>query len=142
LKLEKNIMFLTIALIVFVAALNIVATLILMVMEKTRDIGILLAMGATSKSIRKIFFLQGAMIGVIGTAIGVLLGLFWCWLANTFELIKIPVDIYQISHVPFRLKFLDLILIVGIALLISFLSTLFPSHRAARVNPVTALKYE
>lgn len=142
LKLEKNIMFLTIALIVFVAALNIVATLILMVMEKTRDIGILLAMGATSKGIRKIFFLQGAMIGVIGTAIGVLLGLFWCWLANTFELIKIPVDIYQISHVPFRLKFLDLILIVGIALLISFLSTLFPSHRAARVNPVTALKYE
>jgi lipoprotein-releasing system permease protein len=142
LKLEKNIMFLTIALIVFVAALNIVATLILMVMEKTRDIGILLAMGATSQSIRKIFFLQGAMIGVIGTAIGVLLGLFWCWLANTFELIKIPVDIYQISHVPFRLKFLDLILIVGIALLISFLSTLFPSHRAARVNPVNALKYE
>ena len=142
LKLEKNIMFLTIALIVFVAALNIIATLILMVMEKTRDIGILMAMGATSKGIRKIFFLQGAMIGVIGTAIGVLLGLFWCWLANTFELIKIPVDIYQISHVPFRLKFLDLILIVGIALLISFLSTLFPSHRAARVNPVTALKYE
>ena len=142
LKLEKNIMFLTIALIVLVAALNIVATLILMVMEKTRDIGILLAMGTTSKGIRKIFFIQGAMIGVIGTAIGVLLGLFWCWLANTFELIKIPVDIYQISHVPFRLKFLDLILIVGIALLISFLSTLFPSHRAARVNPVTALKYE
>jgi len=142
LKLEKNIMFLTIALIVFVAALNIVATLILMVMEKTRDIGILMAMGATSRSIRKIFFLQGAMIGVIGTAIGVFLGLFWCWLANTFELIKIPVDIYQISHVPFRLKFSDLILIVGIALLISFLSTLFPSHRAARVNPVTALKYE
>jgi lipoprotein-releasing system permease protein len=113
-----------------------------MVMEKTRDIGILMAMGATSKGIRKIFFLQGAMIGVIGTALGVLLGLFWCWLANTFELIKIPVDIYQISHVPFRLKFLDLILIIGIALLISFLSTLFPSHRAARVNPVTALKYE
>ncbi len=142
LKLEKNIMFLTIALIVFVAALNIVATLILMVMEKTRDIGILLAMGATSQGIRKIFFLQGSMIGVIGTAIGVLLGLFWCWLANTFELIKIPVDIYQISHVPFRLKFLDLILIAGITLLISFLSTLFPSHRAARVNPVVALKYE
>ena len=142
LKLEKNIMFLTIALIVFVAALNIIATLILMVMEKTRDIGILLAMGATSRGIRKIFFLQGAMIGIIGTAIGVLLGLFWCWLANIFELIRIPVDIYQISFVPFRLKLLDLFFIVGIALLISFLSTLFPSHRAARVNPVIALKYE
>lgn len=142
LKLEKNIMFLTIALIVFVAALNIIATLILMVMEKTRDIGILIAMGAISKNIRKIFFLQGAMIGVIGTAFGVLLGLLWCWLANTFELIKIPVDIYQISYVPFYLKPFDLLLIVGVALSISFLSTLFPSHRAARVDPVIALKYE
>ncbi len=142
LKLEKNIMFLTIALIVLVAALNIIATLILMVMEKTRDIGILMAMGATSQNIKKIFFLQGAMIGMIGTAAGVALGLFWCWLANTFELIKIPEDIYQISSVPFHIQPLDLILIVGVSLLISFLSTLFPAHRAAKVNPVIALKYE
>ncbi len=104
LKLEKNIMFLTITLIVFVAALNIIATLILMVMEKTRDIGILMAMGATARSIRRIFFLQGALIGVIGTALGVALGLGWCWLANTFQLIRIPVDIYQISYVPFRIE--------------------------------------
>ncbi|MDH5707220.1 MAG: FtsX-like permease family protein, partial [Candidatus Aminicenantes bacterium] len=97
---------------------------------------------ATSRSIRKIFFLQGSMIGVIGTAAGVVLGLIWCWLANVFELIKIPVDIYQISFVPFRIKFLDLVLIVGITLLISLLSTLFPSHRAAKVDPVVALKYE
>ncbi len=142
LKLEKNIMFLTIALIVFVAALNIIATLILMVMEKTRDIGILIAMGATSKNIKKIFFLQGSMIGVIGTAAGVALGLFWCWLANTFRLIKIPVDIYQISFVPFHIKPLDLLLIIGITLLISLVSTLFPSHRASKVDPVIALKYE
>jgi len=142
LKLEKNIMFFTITLIVLVAALNIIATLILMVMEKTRDIGILIAMGATSRSIRKVFFLQGSMIGVIGTAAGVALGLIWCWLANVFELIKIPVDIYQISFVPFRIKILDLVLIVGITLLISLLSTLFPSHRAAKVDPVVALKYE
>jgi len=142
LKLEKNIMFFTITLIVLVAALNIIATLILMVMEKTRDIGILIAMGATSRSIRKVFFLQGSMIGVIGTAAGVILGLIWCWLANVFELIKIPVDIYQISFVPFRIKILDLLLIVGITLLISLLSTLFPSHRAAKVDPVVALKYE
>ncbi len=142
LKLEKNIMFLTITLIVIVAALNIIATLILMVMEKTRDIGILMAMGATSRNIRKIFFLQGAMIGVIGTLAGTVLGLVWCALANAFELIKIPVDIYQISFVPFRIKLLDLFLIVGITLLISFLSTLFPSHRAAKVDPVIALKYE
>ncbi|MGD8535110.1 MAG: FtsX-like permease family protein, partial [Candidatus Aminicenantes bacterium] len=142
LKLEKNIMFLTITLIVIVAALNIIATLILMVMEKTRDIGILMAMGAASRNIRKIFFLQGAMIGVIGTVAGTALGLIWCALANAFELIKIPVDIYQISFVPFHIKLGDLFLIMGITLLISFVSTLFPSHRAAKVDPVIALKYE
>jgi lipoprotein-releasing system permease protein len=142
LKLEKNIMFLTITLIVIVAALNIIATLILMVMEKTRDIGILMALGATPRMVNRIFFLQGALIGVIGTALGVLLGLGWCALANAFELIKIPVDIYQISYVPFRLRPLDLALIVGVTLLISFVSTLFPARRAAKVDPVVALKYE
>jgi lipoprotein-releasing system permease protein len=142
LKLEKNILFLTIALIVFVASLNIIATLILMVMEKTRDIGILIAMGATSRNIRKIFFLQGSLIGVIGTAAGTALGLLWCVLANAFKLIKVPVDIYQISHVPFYINLLDLVLIIGVSLLISFLSTLFPSHRASKVDPVVALKYE
>jgi len=142
LKLEKTIMFLTIALIVLVAALNIIATLILMVMEKTRDIGILMAMGATSGDIRRIFFAQGASIGVIGTALGTLLGLGWCWAANAFRLIRIPIDIYQIAFVPFRLKPLDLALIVGVTLAITFLSTLFPSHRASRVDPAVALKYE
>jgi lipoprotein-releasing system permease protein len=142
LKLEKNIMFLTIALIVFVAALNIIATLILMVMEKTRDIGILIALGATTKDIRRIFFLQGALIGVVGTAVGTILGLLWCALANTFKLIRVPVDIYQISYVPFHIKLLDLLLIIGVSLLISFLSTLFPSHRASKTDPVAALKYE
>jgi lipoprotein-releasing system permease protein len=142
LKLEKNIMFLTITLIVVVAALNIIATLILMVMEKTRDIGILMAIGAPSGSVRKIFFLQGAMIGVIGTTVGTALGLLCCWLANTFQLIKVPVDIYQISYVPFHIQALDLALIVGVSLTISLLSTLFPSYRASKVDPVVALKYE
>ena len=142
LKLEKNIMFLTITLIVIVAALNIIATLILMVMEKTRDIGILMAIGATPQMINRIFFFQGALIGVLGTALGVILGLGWCALANAFELIKIPVDIYQISYVPFRMRPLDLAVIVGVTLLISFVSTLFPARRAAKVDPVVALKYE
>ena len=142
LKLEKTIMFLTITLIVIVAALNIIATLILMVMEKTRDIGILMAIGATPRAINRIFFFQGALIGVIGTALGAALGLGWCGLANAFELIKIPVDIYQISYVPFRMRPLDLAAIVGVSLLISFVSTLFPARRAARVDPVVALKYE
>ncbi len=113
-----------------------------MVMEKTKDIGILIAMGATSQSIRKIFFLQGAMIGLIGTAVGSALGLIWCWLANTFEIIKVPVDIYQIAFVPFHIKLLDLSIIIGVSLLISFFSTLFPSQRASRIDPVKALKYE
>jgi lipoprotein-releasing system permease protein len=142
LKLEKRLMFFTITLIVIVAALNIIATLILMVMEKTRDIGLLKAMGATSRSIMKVFFLQGAMIGVIGTLLGSALGLIWCWLANTFELIKLPEHIYMIAFVPFRIKILDLLAIIGVALLISFLSTLFPSRRASKVDPVNALKYE
>ena len=142
LKLEKNIMFLTITLIVIVAALNIIATLILMVMEKTRDIGILMAMGATPLNVRRIFFYQGALIGVLGTGLGAVLGLAWCWLANTFQLIRIPVDIYQISFVPFRLRPLDFLAIVGVTLAISFVSTLFPARRASKVDPVVALKYE
>ena len=142
LKLEKNIMFLTITLIVIVAALNIIATLILMVMEKTRDIGILMAMGATPLNVRRIFFYQGALIGVLGTGLGAVLGLSWCWLANTFQLIRIPVDIYQISFVPFRLRPLDFLAIVGVTLAISFVSTLFPARRASKVDPVVALKYE
>ena len=142
LKLEKTIIFLTITLIVFVAALNIIASLILMVMEKTRDIGILIALGATARNIRRIFFFQGAMIGVIGTLVGVVLGLIWCWVANVFQLIKVPVDIYQIAFVPFYIKTIDLLLIIGVTLAISFLSTLFPSHRASKVDPVIALKYE
>ena len=82
------------------------------------------------------------MIGVIGTLLGTALGLLWCWLANTFELIKVPQEIYVIAFVPFRIKPLDLLMIIGITLLISFLSTLFPSHRASKVDPVEALKYE
>ncbi len=142
LKLEKKILFLTITLIVFVAALNIIATLILMVMEKTRDIGILMAMGSTQADIRRIFFFQGALIGAVGTALGTGLGLLWCWLANTFELIKIPMDVYQISHVPFRMRPFDLALIIIVTLGISFVSTMFPARRASKIDPVVALKYE
>ncbi|MDY0230922.1 MAG: lipoprotein-releasing ABC transporter permease subunit [Candidatus Saccharicenans sp.] len=142
LKLEKTLLFLTITLIVVVAALNIIASLVLMVMEKTRDIGVLMAMGATARNIKRIFFLQGAIIGVVGTSLGLALGLVWCWLANTFKLIRLPVDIYQISYVPFHARPLDLALIVLVTLSITFISTLFPSRRAAKINPVQALKYE
>ncbi|MGB9836992.1 MAG: lipoprotein-releasing ABC transporter permease subunit [Candidatus Saccharicenans sp.] len=142
LKLEKTLLFLTISLIVLVAALNIIAGLVLMVMEKTRDIGLLVAMGATSRNIKNIFLWQGTIIGVVGTVAGLVLGLLWCWLANTFQLIKVPVDIYQISYVPFHPKLLDLSLIVLVTMGITFVSTIFPSRRAAKVDPVLALKYE
>ncbi len=142
LKLEKKVIFFTISLIVFVASLNIVASLILMVMEKTKDIGMLISMGATKGMIRRIFFFQGAIIGLFGTIAGLTLGLIWCIIANKFQLIKVPVDIYQISYVPFRPELRDIILIVLISLSISFLSTLFPSTRAARINPAEALRYE
>lgn len=142
LKLEKTILFLTITLIVLVAALNIIASLILMVMEKTRDIGILMALGATPRSVRRVFFFQGAVIGVVGTACGLVLSFVWCGLANAFQLIKVPVDIYQISYVPFRIEAPDVLAVVGVTLAISFVSTLFPSRRAARIDPVVALKYE
>lgn len=142
LKLEKTLLFLTITLIVVVAALNIIASLVLLVMEKTRDIGIMIAMGAKASQIKKVFFWQGAIIGLVGTTIGMGLGLFWCWLANTFKLIKLPVDIYQIAYVPFRPRLLDLALIALVTLAITFLSTLYPSRRAAKIDPVMALKYE
>ncbi|MGQ9618143.1 MAG: FtsX-like permease family protein [Candidatus Aminicenantia bacterium] len=142
LKLEKKVIFFTISLIVFVASLNIIASLILMVMEKTRDIGILISMGATKGMIRRIFFFQGAIIGVFGTFTGLILGFLWCLFANKFQLIKVPIDIYQISYVPFKPEIKDLLLIVAISLAISFISTLFPSTRASRVNPAEALRYE
>ncbi len=142
LKLEKKVIFFTISLIVLVASLNIIASLILMVMEKTKDIGILISMGATKGMIRRIFFLQGAIIGIFGTFVGLLLGLIWCFFANKFQLIKVPIDIYQISYVPFKPELKDIILIVIVSLAISFSSTLFPSSRASRVNPAEALRYE
>lgn len=142
LKLEKKVIFFTISLIVFVASLNIIASLILMVMEKTKDIGILISMGATKGMIRRIFFFQGAIIGVFGTIMGLSLGLLWCLIANKFQLIKVPIDIYQISYVPFRPELKDLLLIVIVSLAISFSSTLFPSTRASKINPAEALRYE
>ncbi len=142
LKLEKKVIFFTISLIVFVASLNIIASLILMVMEKTKDIGILISMGATKGMIRRIFFFQGAIIGIFGTISGLILGLIWCFFANKFQLIKVPIDIYQISYVPFKPELMDILLIILASLAISLSSTLFPSTRASKVNPAEALRYE
>jgi len=142
LKLERLVVSLTIGLIVLVAAMNIVAMLTMMVLEKTRDIAILLAMGATARQIRKIFVWQGVIIGIVGTSMGVILGNAISLIADKYQLIRITADIYAIAYVPFKVSFLDSALIALTAILISFLATLYPSAAAAKLQPVEALRYE
>jgi lipoprotein-releasing system permease protein len=142
LKLERLGMAIAISLIVFVAALNIVAMLTMMVLEKARNIAMLMAMGATFAQIRRIFILQGLIIGVIGTAIGLVLGHVISYLADRFHLIQLDPEVYSISYLPFHAVFSDSVLIAAGAVLISFLATLYPSATAARVEPVEALRYE
>jgi lipoprotein-releasing system permease protein len=142
LQLEKLVMFLTIGLIVVVAALNIVATLIMMVLEKTRDIAILLSMGATNQNVRRIFILQGVIIGVIGTFFGVIIGQVICHLADKYHLIRLAPDVYTIAYVPFKAAPLDSVIVAAAAILISFLATLYPSAAASKLQPVEALRYE
>ncbi|HEY7497117.1 MAG TPA: lipoprotein-releasing ABC transporter permease subunit [Vicinamibacterales bacterium] len=140
--LEKMAMSITIGLIVMVAALNIIASLILLVMEKTRDIAILKTMGSSSTSISRIFMLQGLIIGTIGTASGAVLGCSLIYVLDRFKLINIPLDVYQISHVPFRLQPLDFVTVIVAAVLICFLATIYPSRQASRLDPAQALRYQ
>jgi lipoprotein-releasing system permease protein len=142
LELEKTVLFFTLTLIIVVAALNIVAGLILLVIQKIKDIGILLSCGATPRTIKRIFFFQGGVIGVLGTTAGVVIGLLFCALANKFELIKVPQEIYHMSYVPFHTAPFDLVAVVVAALVISFTATLIPSQKAASVNVVEAVKSE
>jgi lipoprotein-releasing system permease protein len=142
LLLEKIGMGIGIGLIVAVAALNIVASLILLVMEKTRDIAILKTMGASSKSITLIFLLQGTIIGVIGTIIGAAGGAALAYFLDRYRVITIPSDIYQVSYLPFKLLPGDFAAVVIGAVLVCFLATLYPSRQAARLDPAQALRYE
>ncbi len=142
LLLEKIGMGIGIGLIVMVAALNIVASLILLVMEKTRDIAILKTMGASSRSITLIFLLQGTIIGVVGTLVGAAVGTAVAYVLNEYRLITIPSDVYQVSYLPFKLLPWDLVFIVIGAILVCFFATLYPSRQAARLDPAQALRYE
>jgi lipoprotein-releasing system permease protein len=141
--LEKMAVSITIGLIVTVAALNIVASLVLLVMEKTPDIAILKTMGATARSVMYIFMLQGLIIGSIGTAIGALGGVAISWVMNRYQLLRVPGmgEVYQISYVPFTLRPFELVLVIFVAVLICFLATIYPSRQAARLKPVEALRY-
>lgn len=139
---ERVAISLTIGLIVVVGALNIIASLILLVMEKHRDIGILKTMGASRRSITVIFMLQGLIIGVVGTAVGAGGGFLLSYLADRYQLIRIPMDVYQIAWVPFVVRPIDMIIVVAAAIFICFVATIYPSRQAARLDPTQALRYE
>ncbi len=140
--IEKWLMFIVLALIIMVAAFNIISTLIMVVLEKKKDIGILKAMGATRKSIQRIFTYQGMIVGVVGTVIGLVLGYGFCWAQLTFRLISIPPDVYFIDAVPIDMRLLDLLLIVLISLLLSLLASIYPARRAAALVPFEAMRNE
>ncbi len=140
--LEKMAIGITIGLIMTVAAVNIVASLVLMVMEKTRDIAILKTMGASKGSIRRIFMLQGLIIGLAGTVSGTLFGVSAIYVLDRFRLIRVPLDVYQISYVPFVLQPLDFLAVVTAAVLVSFLATVYPSRQASKLDPAQALRYQ
>jgi lipoprotein-releasing system permease protein len=142
LGLEKMAISLTIGLIVMVAALNIVASLILLVMEKHRDIAILKTMGAGARSITAVFMAQGLIIGLMGTAVGSTAGWALSTILTRYKLIKVPVDVYQVSYVPFRVLPTDFSLVVIAAIVICFVATIYPARQAARLDPVQALRYE
>ena len=142
LKLEKFAMFVILILIILVASFNIVSTLIMNVMEKKREIAILKAMGATDKSIMSIFMLQGLFIGLLGTVIGIAGGYLLCYVLNTYQIIKLPADVYYLSHLPVKTKFSDFVAVSLSAVGISFLATIYPAWQAAKVNPVEPLRYE
>ncbi len=142
LMLEKIGMGIGIGLIVMVAALNIIASLILLVMEKTRDIAILKTMGASKRSIMFVFLLQGTIIGVIGTVVGAISGVVLATVLDRYRLITIPSDVYQVSYLPFRVLPGDVVTVIIGAVVVCFLATLYPSRQAARLDPAQALRYE
>jgi lipoprotein-releasing system permease protein len=142
LRLEKITMFVILTMIVLVGALNIISTLVMVVMEKTRDMAILRAMGATAKSIMTVFMLQGLLVGLVGTGAGLASGLGICHMLAKYKFISLPSDVYYISTLPVRVETSDVLFVALAAIVISFLATLYPSWHAARLNPVEALRYE
>lgn len=142
LRLERRVTFITVGLIVLVAALNILISLIMMVMEKTRDIAVLLSLGARRAQVRNIFLLEGVLIGVVGTVLGLALGYALAWAGGHYRWISLSPEIYSIDYVPFAPRLIDGVLVALMSLGISFVATLYPSWSAARILPAEALRYE
>jgi lipoprotein-releasing system permease protein len=142
LKLEKTAMFVILVMIVLVGSFSIVTTLVMLVMEKTRDIAILMAMGARRESIRHIFMLQGTIIGVVGTGLGFLLGIGLSFLLQRYRFIRLPADVYYLDHLPILLDWTDLGLICAAAVVLCFLATIYPARQASSLQPAEALRYE
>jgi lipoprotein-releasing system permease protein len=142
LLLEKTAMGIAVGLIVIVGALNIISSLILLVMQKSRDIAILKTMGTSSRRVMYLFMLQGLIIGIVGTTLGGLGGFALATVLDRYELIQIPIEVYQVSHVPFIVLPEDFLTVVVSAIAISFLSTIYPSRQASRLDPVQALRFE
>ncbi|MGE5114658.1 MAG: FtsX-like permease family protein [Acidobacteriaceae bacterium] len=142
LRLERMVTLITIGLIVLVAALNILISLIMMVMEKTKDIAVLVSMGAKPGQIRRIFMFQGVLIGVVGTVFGLIVGYALSFLAGHYRLISLSAEVYSIDYVPFAPRVMDGFLVAFVAIFISFVATLYPARAAAKVYPAEALRYE
>ena len=142
LKLEKIGMFILLIMVVLIGSFSIVATLVMLVMEKTRDIAVMLSMGATRKMIRRIFMYQGTIIGFVGTMLGYALGLTVGYLLKRYQFIKLPENVYTLDHLPIIITVPDVLIIGGAAMLLCFLSTLYPARQASRLKPADALRYE
>jgi lipoprotein-releasing system permease protein len=142
LKMEKVVTYITIGLIVFVAALNILISLIMMVMEKTKDIAVLMSLGTKKAQIRRVFIAQGVLIGVIGTAIGLVLGYAISWAGGHYHFISLSPEVYSIDYVPFAPRLMDGVIVALVSIGISFVATIYPSWSAARILPAEALRYE
>ncbi|WP_027722375.1 lipoprotein-releasing ABC transporter permease subunit [Maridesulfovibrio zosterae] len=142
LKLEKTAMFIILAMIVMVGSFSIITTLVMLVMQKTKDIAVLMSMGATSGSIRRIFMLQGTLIGLFGTSLGYLIGVPVALLLKRYQFIKLPSNVYPVDYLPVRMDLFDLTMIGVAAFALCFLATLYPARQAAALKPAQALRYE
>jgi lipoprotein-releasing system permease protein len=142
LRMERAVTVVTIGLIELVAALNILITLVMMVMEKYRDIAILMSMGARARQIRRIFMLQGVLIGVVGAAIGLAAGYALCYFADRYRWVRLDEQVYSLSFVPFEPRWIDGVWVAAAAILVSFLATLHPARAATRIAPAEVIRYE